>query len=423
MSDESDLEHAAQRRRAARRLDLLWLLPLAGCSPALSPGSSPTDPLRSFDNGAPPVESLTFERTILDDNGHSPAGAGRRLGADDDRPGAGRRRLLAVHAGPAGADRARRDGLDQRAVPWVLGEAHKVTLRHQRPARRSSTRSRSPCRRRRPRPATSGSQALVGAFVGILPVAIGLMFYPALRGAGPAAMNFLLALTVGLLGVPAGRHDRGGAGARGRIGGPLPGAGHGGARRRGELPISDGRRRDGGARPTGLRSRPTSRSASGCTISARAWRSARPSRPARQGSARSSSSALRCTTSPRASASPRRSSRSRPPLWTFAGAGAACRRPGGDRHVARQPRLCAAMVGAGAGRRRRRDPAGHRRGRLVYEALGRARHLGAAVATGARGLGGWRRLHVRDRDAGEDLRRRRRDQVALIRRAQSASQF
>ena len=39
------------------------------------------------------------------------------------------------------------------------------------------------------------------------------------------------------------------------------------------------------------------------------------------------------------------------------------------------------------------------------------------------GLGGWRRLHVRDRDAGEDLRRRRRDQVALIRRAQSASQF
>ena len=51
--------------------------------------------------------------------------------------------------------------------------------------------------------ATIGSalarKRLLGAFVGILPVAIGLMFYPALRGAGPAAMNFLLAMTIGLL--------------------------------------------------------------------------------------------------------------------------------------------------------------------------------------------------------------------------------
>ena len=43
------------------------------------------------------------------------------------------------------------------------------------------------------------SQALLGVFVGIVPVAIGLMFYPALRGVGSNGMNFLLALTVGLL--------------------------------------------------------------------------------------------------------------------------------------------------------------------------------------------------------------------------------
>ena len=42
-------------------------------------------------------------------------------------------------------------------------------------------------------------QALVGAFVGILPVSLGLMFYPALRGVGPSGMSFLLALTIGLL--------------------------------------------------------------------------------------------------------------------------------------------------------------------------------------------------------------------------------
>ncbi len=41
---------------------------------------------------------------------------------------------------------------------------------------------------------------MLGAFVGILPVAIGLMFYPALRGAGRRGMNFLLAMTIGLLG-------------------------------------------------------------------------------------------------------------------------------------------------------------------------------------------------------------------------------
>ncbi|PLU24351.1 metal transporter, partial [Sinorhizobium medicae] len=41
--------------------------------------------------------------------------------------------------------------------------------------------------------------ALLGVFVGIVPVAIGLMFYPALRGVGRNGMNFLLAMTVGLL--------------------------------------------------------------------------------------------------------------------------------------------------------------------------------------------------------------------------------
>ncbi len=43
------------------------------------------------------------------------------------------------------------------------------------------------------------AQAMLGAFVGLLPVAIGLMFYPALRGVGRKGMTFLMALTVGLL--------------------------------------------------------------------------------------------------------------------------------------------------------------------------------------------------------------------------------
>lgn len=81
---------------------------------------------------------------------------------------------------------------------WVLGEAHAVkivtntgaTFKHEiavavpTPTRDSMSLV---------------SQTLLGAFVGLLPVAVGLMFYPALRGVGRNGMNFLLALTVGLL--------------------------------------------------------------------------------------------------------------------------------------------------------------------------------------------------------------------------------
>ena len=83
--------------------------------------------------------------------------------------------------------------------PWVLGEAHAVnivtntgaTFEHEI-AVAVATPTHGP---REP----ASPQALLGVFVGIVPVAIGLMFYPALRGVGRNGMNFLLALTVGLL--------------------------------------------------------------------------------------------------------------------------------------------------------------------------------------------------------------------------------
>lgn len=43
------------------------------------------------------------------------------------------------------------------------------------------------------------SYALIGAYVGVVPVALGLLWYPFLRRLGRAGMNFVLALTVGLL--------------------------------------------------------------------------------------------------------------------------------------------------------------------------------------------------------------------------------
>jgi zinc transporter ZupT len=47
--------------------------------------------------------------------------------------------------------------------------------------------------------ATAWQLVLIGILLGIVPVAIGLATYPALRSLGPAGMRFLLALTVGLL--------------------------------------------------------------------------------------------------------------------------------------------------------------------------------------------------------------------------------
>ncbi|MBW3638980.1 MAG: ZIP family metal transporter [Actinobacteria bacterium] len=46
---------------------------------------------------------------------------------------------------------------------------------------------------------TLGSMALLGVYVGIIPVALGMMALPLLRRAGPSVVRVLLALTVGLL--------------------------------------------------------------------------------------------------------------------------------------------------------------------------------------------------------------------------------
>ncbi|MCE5290028.1 MAG: ZIP family metal transporter [Nocardiaceae bacterium] len=44
-----------------------------------------------------------------------------------------------------------------------------------------------------------GTMALLGLYVGVLPVLLGMLFLPVLRRAGPSAIRFVMALTVGLL--------------------------------------------------------------------------------------------------------------------------------------------------------------------------------------------------------------------------------
>lgn len=181
------------------RLNLLWLLaPLAVLGLAIAWLYS-ADPLSDFDNGAPPVESLTIERTVLDQDGLRMlvrAGGSQPMSIAQVQVDAAYWQFAQDPAGPIA-----RGGTAWVSVPfpWVLGEAHNVTFVTETGATFGHEIAVAV-----PTPAVTSqnlvSQALLGAFVGILPVVVGLMCYPALRGAGQATMDFLLAMTIGLLG-------------------------------------------------------------------------------------------------------------------------------------------------------------------------------------------------------------------------------
>ena len=184
--------------RKTRLRSLLWvLLPLISLALA-SAWLIARDPLQAFNNGAPPVEKLTFERVVLDGNGiHLNVRAGgsepmtiAQVQVDDA--------YWSFTQEPAGPlDRMASASL-HIPYPWVLGEAHKVLV-----LTSTGTPFEHEIAVAVPTPQASANQlipqALVGAFVGIVPVVIGLMFYPVLRGLGRGGLEFILALTIGLL--------------------------------------------------------------------------------------------------------------------------------------------------------------------------------------------------------------------------------
>lgn len=82
--------------------------------------------------------------------------------------------------------------------PWVEGEAHAIAIL-------SSTGvvfdAEVPVAIESPQSnwATVARFALIGTYVGVIPVALGLLWYPFMRRLGPGPMRFILALTIGLL--------------------------------------------------------------------------------------------------------------------------------------------------------------------------------------------------------------------------------
>lgn len=181
-----------------RPQNLIWMLmPLALLLAAIG-WIVLTDPFQSFKNGAPPVEGVTFERTILNDQGLRML---VRAGGSDPM----RVAQVQVDAAywsftqtpPGDISRGATVWLDV-PYPWVLGEAHAVTL-----VTTTGATFTHEIEVAVPTPkVTAGQlrfQALIGIFVGVVPIVFGLMFYPVLRGVGQGGMNFLMALTIGLL--------------------------------------------------------------------------------------------------------------------------------------------------------------------------------------------------------------------------------
>jgi len=82
--------------------------------------------------------------------------------------------------------------------PWVQAEAYEITVFSSNQFR--STR-RSQWRRRllRHLQTTLWSFTMIGIYVGIIPVVLGMFWLPALKRVGPRAMTFLMSATVGLL--------------------------------------------------------------------------------------------------------------------------------------------------------------------------------------------------------------------------------
>lgn len=82
--------------------------------------------------------------------------------------------------------------------PWVQGDAHAIRLISETGIAFDAT---IPVAVESPRADTESFTrfALVGLYVGVVPVALGLLWYPTLRRLGRRSLNFVLALTVGLL--------------------------------------------------------------------------------------------------------------------------------------------------------------------------------------------------------------------------------
>lgn len=176
----------------------LWIaLPLAALAAVIAflLIGRPLDPLTE---SAPPVEELAIETVRL-----APDMISLNVRADGSEPVTiaqvqvdGAWRVFSATPS-AGIERLATARID---IPyqWIEGESHHVLLLTSTGAAFEHTIDVAIA----PQEWNGTALArlgLIGILLGIVPVAIGLLAYPAIRAAGPEAIRFILALTVGLL--------------------------------------------------------------------------------------------------------------------------------------------------------------------------------------------------------------------------------
>ena len=156
------------------------------------------DPAAELRGDSPPVEVLVFERVTLDkdlitvhvlNDGPDPVTIAQVM-VDDA--------YWSFTQEPAGELRHLRGATLRIPYPWVEGETHALRLisRNGIPFDHEiAVAVETP----RPSGRLLGIFTLIGLYVGVLPVAIGLLWYPLLRRLGRRGLDFVLALTVGLL--------------------------------------------------------------------------------------------------------------------------------------------------------------------------------------------------------------------------------
>jgi zinc transporter ZupT len=157
-----------------------------------------SDWLNAFETGAPPVEKLTFERTVLDGDGiHLRIRAGGSEPITIAQIQINEAYWSFVQDPPGPLAHLSTVWL-HIPYPWVLGEKHGIKILSKTGTsfkKEIDVAVATP----RAQPGHLVPQALLGAFVGIVPVIIGMLFYPMIRNIGRTGLDFVLALTVGLL--------------------------------------------------------------------------------------------------------------------------------------------------------------------------------------------------------------------------------
>jgi zinc transporter ZupT len=156
------------------------------------------DPAGKLRGDVPPVEKLVFERVTLDEGGIT----ARLLNDGPDAVTVAQVMVddayWAFTQEPAGE----LEHLDAATLhipyPWVEGETHALRLVSRNGITFDHTIDVA-VETPKPGGRLLGIFALIGLYVGVLPVAIGLLWYPLMKRLGRRGLDFVLALTVGLL--------------------------------------------------------------------------------------------------------------------------------------------------------------------------------------------------------------------------------